>query len=50
MTSNFPNTPTSAMGMAFSFKSKGELAKQQEEMQIRPPSVQKIKFSTDPQL
>jgi hypothetical protein len=48
ITSTFPNTPSSVVGMAFSLKSKEELAKQHEDMQIRPPSVHKIKSSTDP--
>jgi hypothetical protein len=48
MTSSFPNTPTSAVGTAFSLKSKEELAVQQEDMQIRLPFIHKINSSTDP--
>jgi hypothetical protein len=49
MTSSFPNTLTSAVGTAFCLKSKDELAIQQEDMQIRPASIHKIKSTTDPE-
>jgi hypothetical protein len=47
MTSSFPNTPRSAVGTAFSLKSKEDLVVQQEDMQIRPPSIHKIVLSID---